>query len=53
MEVYVDRARSLGKQIEVDWFDAGHGHGSIETRIAWARRSMEFVERALESRPGA
>jgi dipeptidyl aminopeptidase/acylaminoacyl peptidase len=47
MEEYVDQARALGKAIEIDWFDAGHGHGAVETRIAWCRRSIEFVERAL------
>jgi len=31
----------------VDWFDAGHGHGATDTRVAWCRRSIEFVERAL------
>ena len=47
MEVYVDQARRLGKPIEIDWFEAGHGHGATETRIAWARRSMEFVDKVL------
>jgi hypothetical protein len=47
MEVYVDEARRLGKPIEIDWFDAGHGHGATDTRIAWARRTMEFADKAL------
>ncbi len=47
MEEYVDRAEALGKAIEIDWFDAGHGHGAVETRIAWCRRSIEFIEQAL------
>jgi dipeptidyl aminopeptidase/acylaminoacyl peptidase len=47
MEDYVSRARQAGKTVEIDWFDAGHGHGATEMRIAWCRRSIEFVERAL------
>jgi dipeptidyl aminopeptidase/acylaminoacyl peptidase len=47
MEEYVERARAAGKTLEIDWFDAGHGHGAVEMRIAWQRRAMEFVERAL------
>ena len=45
-----DEARRLGKELEIDWFDAGHGHGGIETRIAWQRRAMEFVDQALAGR---
>jgi len=47
MEDYVERATRLGKDVTIDWFDAGHGHGAIETRVAWCRRSIEFVETAL------
>jgi dipeptidyl aminopeptidase/acylaminoacyl peptidase len=47
MEEYVDRARAGGKTLEIDWFEAGHGHGAIEMRIAWTRRSIDFVEAAL------
>lgn len=47
MEDYVGRARAAGKTLEIDWFDAGHGHGAVDMRIAWERRAIEFVERAL------
>jgi dipeptidyl aminopeptidase/acylaminoacyl peptidase len=50
MEVYLDEARRLGKNVEIDWFDAGHGHGAVDTRIGWQRRAMEFVERQLRQR---
>jgi dipeptidyl aminopeptidase/acylaminoacyl peptidase len=53
MEAYVEKARRLGKELEIDWFDAGHGHGGVETRIAWQRRAMEFVEQALAERSSA
>jgi dipeptidyl aminopeptidase/acylaminoacyl peptidase len=46
-EVYIDAAERLGKSIEVEWFDAGHGHGAIEMRIHWLREAMRFVDGAL------
>jgi len=53
LEVYADEARRLDKDVEVDWFDAGHGHGGIDTRIAWQRRAMEFVDRVFAEAPSA
>jgi dienelactone hydrolase len=47
MEDYVARASRLGKDVTIDWFDAGHGHGATETRVAWCRRSIEFAESKL------
>lgn len=50
IEMYIEAARAAGKTLEVDWFDAGHGHGAIETRIAWQRRAMDFVDGVLGRR---
>jgi dienelactone hydrolase len=47
IEDYVDRAARLGKDVTIDWFDAGHGHGAVQTQIDWCRRSVAFVETAL------
>ena len=47
MEDYVARASRLGKDVTIDWFDAGHGHGATDTKVAWCRRSIEFVESKL------
>jgi dipeptidyl aminopeptidase/acylaminoacyl peptidase len=47
MEDYVALAERFGKDVTIDWFDAGHGHGATETRIAWCRRAIEFVESKL------
>lgn len=47
LERFVDAARALGRPVEIDWFDAGHGHGGSDQRIAWQRQDMEFVDRAL------
>jgi dienelactone hydrolase len=47
MEDYVDRARRRDKDVTIDWFEAGHGHGATETLVQWCRRSIEFVESRL------
>jgi dipeptidyl aminopeptidase/acylaminoacyl peptidase len=47
MEDYVERAARLGKDVTIDWFEAGHGHGATETRIEWCHRAIEFVESKL------
>jgi dipeptidyl aminopeptidase/acylaminoacyl peptidase len=44
---YIDTAVRLGKDVSVDWFDAGHGHGATDTRVEWCRRSIEWVESKL------
>ena len=33
MEMYEAQLRALGKQIEVEWFDAGHGSLDTEQNI--------------------
>lgn len=47
LERFADAARAMGRPVEVDWFDAGHGHGGAAERIAWQRRAMAFVDAAL------
>lgn len=47
INAYIDAARAAGKRVEVDWYDAGHSHGGAEQRIAWAGRSIEFVNGVL------
>ena len=42
MEVYVERMRGLGKPIEIEWYDAGHGVGTDEV-IAFLTRMFEFA----------
>ena len=44
---YIDEAARLGKDVTVDWFEAGHGHGATDTKVEWCRRSIEFVEAKL------
>jgi acetyl esterase/lipase len=50
MERFVEEVRAAGGRVEIDWFDAGHGHGGVEQRIAWQRRAMAFAALALGER---
>jgi dipeptidyl aminopeptidase/acylaminoacyl peptidase len=53
MEQFVEVVRAAGGPIEIDWFDAGHGNGGVEQRIAWQRRAMAFAAAALSGQvPG-
>jgi dipeptidyl aminopeptidase/acylaminoacyl peptidase len=47
MEMYEARMKSLGKQIEVVWFDAGHQAGDEEQVIEFQEREMLFAYRIL------
>lgn len=50
IEVYEKRARELGKDIEVDWFDAGHGSRDTTERIAQQERMLRFAWRIVSAR---
>ncbi len=43
MELYEARMRVLGKDIEVHWFDAGHGVVSVEQKVAFQERLLRFA----------
>lgn len=47
VEVYEAKMRELGKAIEVDWFDAGHGSLQDDLRIDHQERMMRFAYRVL------
>jgi len=47
MEVYEAQMKSLGKDIEVVWFDAGHGSGATEEQLAWGDRMLHFARRVV------
>ncbi|WP_395145565.1 prolyl oligopeptidase family serine peptidase [Armatimonas sp.] len=47
MEVYEAHLKELGKQIEVLWFDAGHGVGNTEQSIAFTEQILTFLASAL------
>ncbi len=46
MQVYVDKMRSLGKEIEIEWYDAGHGVGTQEI-ITFLEKMLAFAQRRL------
>jgi len=37
--------KGLGKDIEVVWFDSGHGTGATEELITWYDRMLRFARR--------
>ena len=45
MEVYEAKMKGLGKDIEVVWFDSGHGTGATEELITWYDRMLRFARR--------
>jgi dipeptidyl aminopeptidase/acylaminoacyl peptidase len=47
MRAYEDKMRSLGKPIELHWFEAGHGSLAMETRIEHQEIFMRFAYRVL------
>ena len=49
LELYEARLKSLGKPIEVEWFEAGHTGLSAEQWIYFQERMMVFVQRVLET----
>ncbi len=49
MSYYEQIMRELGKQIEVYWFDAGHGSLANEERIHHQKLMMQFAQKVLNS----
>ncbi len=50
MCMYEARMKELGKQIEVHWFDAGHGLYVVDQAIQHQELMLEFAYRVLQSR---
>jgi dipeptidyl aminopeptidase/acylaminoacyl peptidase len=50
MRAYEDLLRSLGKEITVHWFDAGHGSAVQETQIEHQELMLRFAARVLGQR---
>jgi dipeptidyl aminopeptidase/acylaminoacyl peptidase len=47
VELYEARMRQLGKQIEVEWFEAGHGSLETEQAIRHHERMLRFAYQVL------
>jgi dipeptidyl aminopeptidase/acylaminoacyl peptidase len=50
IEIYVEKMRSLGKSVEVHWFDAGHGSLSVEQNVEFQELMLRFAYRILNSK---
>jgi dipeptidyl aminopeptidase/acylaminoacyl peptidase len=50
IEMYEAKMKSLGKDIEVRWFDAGHGSLSVEQNIEFQELMLRFAYRILNSK---
>jgi len=48
-EVYEQRLRALGKQIEIHWFDAGHLGAGVELDIQQHEIMLRFADRVVRS----
>jgi dienelactone hydrolase len=48
MEVYEAHLKELGKDIEVLWFDAGHGVGNTEQAIGFMEHTLAFLKTAVK-----
>ncbi|MDF2760030.1 MAG: hypothetical protein K0S99_2664, partial [Thermomicrobiales bacterium] len=55
VEVYAERLRSLGKAVEVEWFETGHvgGFADIDLGIAHQERMLRFAQTVLDGTPSA
>jgi dienelactone hydrolase len=49
IEMYEAKMKALGKDIEVHWFDAGHGSLSVEQNIEFQELMLRFAYRILTS----
>lgn len=47
MKVYEEKLSSLGKQIEIHWFTAGHGSRAQEQQIQHQEKMLNFAYRVL------
>lgn len=50
IEMYEAKMKSLGKDVEVHWFDAGHGSFSVEQNIEFQELMLRFAYRILNSK---
>ena len=48
MQAYLDKTAGLGKQVSIEWFDAGHGSLKIEEKIKQTELKLDFVYKILK-----
>jgi len=47
MHAYEDKMKSVGKSIQIEWFDAGHGSRSQELGIKHQELMLHFAYKVL------
>lgn len=47
MEVYVQKLHDTGKEVQIEWFDAGHGSRAIEQNIQHQELMLRWAYRVL------
>jgi len=47
MHVYEDKLKSLGKDITIEWFDAGHGSRALDEQIGHMEKRLRWAYRVL------
>jgi len=47
MEMYEDRLKELGKDVEVIWYEAGHLEGDLDEMIRFHEKQLDFVQHAI------
>ena len=47
VELYAAKMEALGKPIEVIWYDAGHGTGSVDLSIQFMEQMLQFADHIL------
>lgn len=47
MNVYLDRMAELGKDVRVQWFDAGHGSLQVKEQVAHMQKMLDFAYEVL------
>jgi dienelactone hydrolase len=52
MEAFIDRARRLGKAVEIEWFDAGHGlTAQVDQSVRDQELMLDFARRLVALAP--
>ena len=51
MQAYESRLKSLGKQIDVHWFEAGHGSQAQEQQLEHQEYRLRFAYQVLRKQP--
>ncbi|MCJ7625448.1 MAG: prolyl oligopeptidase family serine peptidase, partial [Anaerolineaceae bacterium] len=48
MDIYLEKMERLGKEVEIEWFDAGHGSMKVDEQIKHQERMLDFAFKILD-----